>query len=221
MLLMALIKIFGDYLMKKLVSVLGSIVMGVNIGAVSSNAMCVSVRSQAKNEAKIFDEIMGKYAFDSDCIETEGWTLIETNKILRQLAKKIIKEILSLERTVGVFDFKPKDKKYSEISETLHNALQRGLKRACYVVPRTLKKEGWGPFAKEHYQLFKNEDNVELVEENLPRFLKKLSAYLDLKDSKERSALKLKKEMQDLLNGLPDPLSELIVAALNIYNIKL
>ena len=205
--------------MKKLVSVLGSIMMGVNVGAVSSNAMCVSVRSQAKNEAKIFDEIMGKYIFDSDCIENEGWTLLEESEDKHKICRGAVMALRKLAGAVGLYDFKPKDKKYSEISKTLHNMLQSGLQRTCYAVPSTLKKEGWGPFAKEYYQLFKNKGNVELVEKNLPRFLKKLSAYLDLKDSKERSALK--KEMQGLLNGLPDLLSELIVAALNIYNIKL
>ena len=191
--------------MKKLVSVLGSIIVGMNIGAVDTNAIGVSTRSQARNKAEIFNEIMSKYAFDSDCIENEGWTLFYQSTKRHEIAREAKILMCNLEEAVGLFDFKPKAAECSELRATLHQAIRMGLFRACYCVPDELKKEGRWIFTKEYYQIFENKENIRLVKENLPEFLTSLSTYLNSKEAKKKNALKTK--MKNSLGLLPEILS--------------
>lgn len=198
--------------MKKLVSVLGSIIMGINAGAVYSNAMCCAAPSEesCKNSLPTISK-------------ENGWNEIEKQEnsgSARMLIKReALSRICALVKQAGWINFKQNAENHASLVETLKKTIERSLYGCCYVTPDTLKIKGFWPFSKEYYLLFENKNNINLVKRNLPDFLKKLSIYLGSKDSKDKSGLK--EEMKASLNELPEQLSDNIVAALKKHGVVL
>lgn len=170
--------------------------MGINAGAVYSNAMCCAAPSK------------------SPISKENGWNAIEKQEGntdgANNLRRSVRRKIGDLLRSVGWPDCVP-IAEYPALFRSLDSVIKEALYGCCYAIPRSPKGEG--------FRLFENEENVNLVKKNLPDFLKKLSTYLGSEDSKDKSELKA--EMKASLNELPEQLSKSIVAALKRQGIML
>ena len=178
MLLMALIKIFGGYLMKKLVSVLGSIVMGVNVGAVSSNAVVTTEKVCNMKELEA-SEVCGGV---SKYYENSGWREIATDNSKNSITLMCLKKSVDLLGNTGVLRFGSKNQ-----LDNLIIAVQEGLMGTCYYIVIVSKNKFYNIFKTKCYKLLENEGNVKLVEKYLPQFTSNLDIYLNTKDSKEKN----------------------------------
>ena len=183
--------------MKKLVSVIGSLIVGMNVGAVGANATydCVNAYYEEIGWKKVGEcEFKKNNMFEIRCM--------------------LLNKVRGFEKSVGLTDFVSKAVNYSEFACNLKIAFESVVTTICYIVPDYAFREGMWPFYKYYYRMFEDEYNVKCVKSNFPDFLRYLSNYLNSKDSADY------KQMIDALKKLPKALSEEISKVLSEHELN-
>ena len=191
--------------MKKLVAMLGSIVLG--LGGVGSSVYARTVEVNNSSEDIPWEEQFS---------EANGWVRfadgVESRDYLVRVRNLMNDFLDSTHCSKG------------DALNIVQPALLNALAQDCYVAPVGSETRKWFGLGAKTYSVFVNERNVRKLENHFPRFINALQEYMNLDNSKKNGSVEAKKYVgiiNNCLKNFPDATKENLTDALVKHGVNL